>query len=391
MAAADLPSRVLDLAYSAPLEPERWPALLKEIVRTVAADAGLVLADAPDGSGLAVVASTGLDPGPVAAYQDRGIHHDVMARASLDRPVGTLIRDSDVMPHARFLRTELAAILLAPHGLGHVLGTALRLGPPDYAAIWLYRGLEMGRFEHDAVARLEAVVGHLCRALEIHHRLDAAQRQVAAANAILDRLAVAAVMVDELGRPVGSNRMAERIALAGDGLAVRPEGLAAATPTATTQLRSQICTALRLSSQSPPKGRGLRVERPSGGRPYELIVMPLAGRHPTGTAPHVAGVVFVIDPDAAPPASQRMVEELYGLTPAEARLSLHLLHGIDLTEAAAALGVSRNTAQSQLAAIFRKTGTHRQAELVQLLTRGPGAVRPLDDSSGFWPRADPLG
>jgi DNA-binding CsgD family transcriptional regulator len=101
--------------------------------------------------------------------------------------------------------------------------------------------------------------------------------------------------------------------------------------------------------------------------------------------PRAAAVVFVTDPDAAPPRTARLLGDLYGLTPAESRLAFALLEGADLSATAVGLGVSRNTAQSQLASIFRKTGTSRQSELVQLIARGAAAVRSVEDSSGFWP------
>jgi DNA-binding CsgD family transcriptional regulator len=54
----------------------------------------------------------------------------------------------------------------------------------------------------------------------------------------------------------------------------------------------------------------------------------------------------------------------FGLTPAEARLALHLVAGETLRSTAAKLEVSYETVRTSLKNIFRKTGTCRQAELV---------------------------
>jgi DNA-binding CsgD family transcriptional regulator len=61
--------------------------------------------------------------------------------------------------------------------------------------------------------------------------------------------------------------------------------------------------------------------------------------------------------------------EAFGLSPAEAALALRLLEGRSLGEIAAAHRVAKQTLRNQLAAVMRKTGTSRQAELVALLTR----------------------
>jgi DNA-binding CsgD family transcriptional regulator len=54
----------------------------------------------------------------------------------------------------------------------------------------------------------------------------------------------------------------------------------------------------------------------------------------------------------------------FGLTPAEAKLALHLVTGETLRSAAVNLSITYETARSQLKNIFNKTGACRQAELV---------------------------
>src|SRR5262245_7762725 len=70
----------------------------------------------------------------------------------------------------------------------------------------------------------------------------------------------------------------------------------------------------------------------------------------------------------------------FGLTPAEARLALHLVAGETLRCAAVNLSITYETARSQLKSIFNKTKTHRQAELViVILTALPGRLgAPID-------------
>lgn len=60
----------------------------------------------------------------------------------------------------------------------------------------------------------------------------------------------------------------------------------------------------------------------------------------------------------------------YRLTPSEARLVLRLVEGECLREAASALGIKYGTTRSMLKAVFQKTATHRQAELMVLVLNG---------------------
>ena len=60
---------------------------------------------------------------------------------------------------------------------------------------------------------------------------------------------------------------------------------------------------------------------------------------------------------------------LFGLTPAQAKFALVIGSGVSLDRAAEELGIARETARNHLKAVFSKTGTHRQGELVALLSK----------------------
>ena len=57
----------------------------------------------------------------------------------------------------------------------------------------------------------------------------------------------------------------------------------------------------------------------------------------------------------------------FGLTPAEARLALHLVAGETLRSAAVKLSITYETARTSLKNVFRKTETCRQVELVLVI------------------------
>ena len=61
------------------------------------------------------------------------------------------------------------------------------------------------------------------------------------------------------------------------------------------------------------------------------------------------------------------LQATFDLTPAEARLVLRLVAGDSLKSSAKALGIGYETARTTLKAVFHKTGTCRQTELVLLV------------------------
>jgi DNA-binding CsgD family transcriptional regulator len=80
-------------------------------------------------------------------------------------------------------------------------------------------------------------------------------------------------------------------------------------------------------------------------------------------------LLMIVDPGQHPQPSIAVLRQAYGLSPAEARLAAEIGKGRDLKEIAAGHGVSEGTVRAQLKAIFAKTDTHRQAELVALINR----------------------
>ncbi|WP_246690135.1 helix-turn-helix transcriptional regulator [Methylobacterium sp. WL7] len=93
------------------------------------------------------------------------------------------------------------------------------------------------------------------------------------------------------------------------------------------------------------------------------ILVPVLGEK----EPHT--VLILIDLERTPRPNTTALERIFGLTVAEARLAAVLAGGATVAEAAIAHKVSVATVRTQLAAIFAKTHTSRQAELVMLVSR----------------------
>ena len=101
--------------------------------------------------------------------------------------------------------------------------------------------------------------------------------------------------------------------------------------------------------------------RPSGRRPYAVHIVP--------SEPHDAGaVMIIIDPEREAMPAPALLKQLFSLTQAEAQIALGILRGAAPKELAEQMSVSLVTVRTHLQHVFDKTDTHRQADLVRLLT-----------------------
>lgn len=87
---------------------------------------------------------------------------------------------------------------------------------------------------------------------------------------------------------------------------------------------------------------------------------------PDTDSQHSEAALALVDLNETLRPSAEMFRQMFGLTPAEARLAARLACGASLSEIAEACEVSISTVREQLKAIFTKTHTSRQAEFAAL-------------------------
>jgi DNA-binding CsgD family transcriptional regulator len=182
---------------------------------------------------------------------------------------------------------------------------------------------------------------------------------------LLDCIGCAALLLDAAGTVTGGNARAQD--LLGADLSIRRGRLTAADHASSERLQQLVrgaLTAMPLDVDLLPPVVVARRE----GRPIVVQVLPAAGL--AGALGEGARAILLLtDLEAQPELPESRLVLLFGLTPAEARLAARLGTGATLEEAAEALQVSLGTARNQLKAVFAKTQTNRQAELIALLCR----------------------
>lgn len=189
-----------------------------------------------------------------------------------------------------------------------------------------------------------------------------------ASQSVLDRLPFGAVFVARGGAAIQWNGAAAKILHAGDGFRWCGGILSAADPYAQARLRNLIDGAL--APRKPPGPRAVSVPRPSLRRDYQVVAALPSDPFRKSATPHPpVALVLIIDPECQPPASTRLLAELYKLTRKEAGMVAKLSEGKSLKQAAQELSVTYETARTHLRRIFSKTGTSRQAELLLLVGR----------------------
>jgi len=212
---------------------------------------------------------------------------------------------------------------------------------------------------------LRSLLPRLETAIAIYGRLTAQRNQLYVYGETSERLAIGALMVNEEGAILFKNTVADRLLAQNDGLLAQNGLLRCMNTDDDRALRALLRDTLTV--REGENGRALKIRRSEGEHCWSLLLRPAGAQVALGENTAGAVMVLIRDAGAKPAVSGAMLTELFGLTRAEAALAVLLVQGRSLDEAAVALGISRYTARAQLAAIFAKTDTHRQPQMVSLV------------------------
>lgn len=263
----------------------------------------------------------------------------------------------------------------APQGLYYACIATLYRAGPLLSAFGVYRPRRFGDFNRDETEIVEQLVPHLARALWIHRHLATDRIDRRRAEETLNLLSAAIWLLAEGGRIIFANRRADALLQRRDGLTSRAGKLAASHHPDHPRLTSAVAAAAR-----DRRATVLPLRRGSERRPLQVWVAPLPREkdHAFGWIPASDVLVLAVDPESRPAPPIEALRALHPLTDAEARLARGLLDGERLEDYAARAEITMNTAKSHLKAVFAKTDTSRQAELVRVLSSALPRFLPAD-------------
>ena len=82
-------------------------------------------------------------------------------------------------------------------------------------------------------------------------------------------------------------------------------------------------------------------------------------------------MLSLFHPHYSPTVDMQLLTTIFGLTPAECRVTLLLMEGYSVKEIAFKNQVQQDTVRTQMKAVFQKTEVRRQSELLKLLSNLP--------------------
>lgn len=381
----DETAELLDIVgtiYEASYNSAQWVTVLQQVAKlTNSSSAALIFRDEtyPRAN---FVYSYGIPAKLFHSYLGRYIHLDPFIQLIVKNlPCGTVSADHLLVSSRDELRKtspEFYDEFMIPNDMYHIGGAGLLVDGDRMAAIAIQRKKALGSWTNEELGKLSALTDHFQRAFRIHREFIRLRVQEYAVYAMFDQLIIGLILLDTKSRPVYTNPTARSILKTHPALKTQGGKIATSKYEDVIKLENLISSAMNNNDIETMRGGVLGLHHPDSALPLLLLAIPVSDLkvafQSTVEGAHVA--LFISDPERSQPISADALVETFELTRAEAGVTVSLVNGLSPKEIANAKNVSLETVRSQLKAVYRKTCTSSQADLIRLLLSGLfGAVQ----------------
>jgi DNA-binding CsgD family transcriptional regulator len=354
------PARLLEALYAGVADVAAWNRFLLAFADHMGASRAVLLLTRAGEDRPREILSPGSDRRRAALYVDRYFATDPFVGLPQTR----------VVSFGEFLSRRAAGEIRAIRAYlsetvgSQILGVDIAPAPGLVARVRVARLLGLPDFGGRERARMEAMVPHLAIALR---GLALTMRRDAECAILRDALAASGqgtLVIDRDRRIMVSDGIADALIARRAGLSASNTRLRLATAAADRQLGAYLDAA---PGDGDEAGCTLLVDPAGDDAPIAVAVRPIRPAMPVWTSDHDLLLLRVRDPSRRSRFDAAALRGPLPLTSAEAAVTAAMANGETLREAASRLGITYNTARAHLRAIFAKTGTTRQAELLALV------------------------
>jgi DNA-binding CsgD family transcriptional regulator len=361
---------VIGAAYDAALDPELWPAALREACRFLDCAYGALGSVDFLRNDVNFIVQWGYSAETWNDYLHRYHHMNPFNAPAFRTRIGEVVVGSRHETYPVFLASDFYRDFAAPLGMIDAVQATIDRSASGLALLNCVRHHDAGVVTDAQLRRMRLIAPHFRRAILIGGIVDRHVVQAAAFVEAIDRLAAGVFLVNPHGVLIHANRTGEGMIADGDPVSIGKGGELAVVDAAASPMLKAAFTAAA-AGDIAIGATGIAVPLAGlDGRTFVANVLPLDAGARREAAQHysVIAALFLRETKVDLHTAIGAAGQLYGLTAAEMRVVRAVVEVGGIPAVAAFLGTTRSTVKSQLDAIFQKTATRRQAELVRLIT-----------------------
>jgi len=369
-------SRAIAAIYEASAAGDQWPQALDAVMRLLQASKGGIFDIAEERP--VHLTALGHDPAVQAEYLAHYMAIDPTWQTGMETPPHEVRTSYEAFPVAVRKHSEYFNFARSVD-IGDVIAVKTHGAAGNCTMVSLQRAYDAPHFDATTKQLMQLLVSHIEIAKRVQLRLTEAEAARQVFSAGLDRFASAAFIVDSTALICHLNAAARSL-LAGEHRVRTIHGkLGFKEPGLNAKFEGALRSAVRENGRAAVLACQLTLQM------AEVVVSPLRPAQDLISAWQVplALVIIAVPRRDAQWIATRM-QQLHGLTPAEAQVVAHLALGETVESITLRNGVSESTIRSQLKSIFSKAAVSRQADLVRLALAGVPLI--TDEAEPYSPR-----
>lgn len=371
--------------YHAGLRPERWPTVMTQLADVFNVPRALMFTFAHSPAQGGFTFSHNITQASLEAWGAKGINEDPWVQSSARQGLlveGNAAIDSQLLPEEELIRTDFYREILQPLGISKVCSGVVFDGTDGHkmpTALSVFRGPSDPVFTPADAELARRLILHFSRSLGVMFHLRDSQLQVASSLAALDRLSCGVALLSPTGQVQFANTAAQQHMRKAEAIQIRPSqggdaDMLCLHPRLLSfegRFQQAIHIALRGLAEDAPGSFSEAILLPAIKGPPSCVVhvAPLGDTRSfcgVGAAPSQA-IVFIYDLHHAASVPIGRLVSLFGMTNAEALVARQITQGGTVEQMAERLGITANTFKTQLQAVYAKSGTRRQTDLLKVL------------------------
>ncbi len=371
--------RLIENIYSTVADPVNWRTVISEMAANTDSRSARLLVMNSDATRVISSVKHNIDENYHRQYVEYYVNACPWRPEIRKKPPGRLYSTSLHFSCRQpdFYKSEFYNDWAGPQDIHHGAAGTIFQDDGQTVQLLVQRTKGQGYFTETDIAFFNDFVPHLRQAFQLAAQIEDSHARAQAIKIAAGTEILPFILLDYALRPIHCTPGAEALIRSESILLLTKEQLRLADREYDQCLQRLLrkCLIAADSRTFHTMGGTLEVPRPHGSHLHLRVKpvhpdVPIWGGRPAG---YVA--VYVYDPEAGILIDRERLGELYALSKAEIRVAMEMLVTPDPAEVARRCFISLHTVRSHLKAIFAKTDSKNQADLIKLLLAGPARRR----------------
>lgn len=352
--------------YEAAYQPGLWDDVLKKLCTLMDSRSGAIFFHDFEDNTRDMLGSFGLPTATLLAYRLGLSKYDYTFQMQATAPSG---RAQQLVDSEDFKKSHpfYYRFLLKPNDIGFLGAINIYNDEEWHIGIGLHRSFTNQPFSQEELAKLELLLPHFQRALRIQKEFVHLRREKQTLETALNRFMLGVIILNSDNSLYYTNPVAENFLTKHPALRINSEQRLQAH---SAQENITLYNSLFKLRQTDKKQRAsnqvaLSVHHPDKEHGLHILAVRLDENEAN---PLLA--LYIADPELSFNLPPEALQNLYGMTPAEANVAIALANGASAQQISERHQVSIETVRSQLKSIYSKMNVNRQQDVVRLLLSG---------------------